>query len=257
MTDEHMRPNDEELLLAAFRAACEGPFFPDWEFATLMSFTRDDLRTLAARWPVVADENQLDLAINSVIGNLTGYPHGRTDELRRFIDSEPSVLAELLQRWRAGNSPLPHSLSLMVASGWEDQPLEQAIETYFRDIEILGKTTVPGTDSTQALDDAGDDGGLVLWLTQAVNSGRPGEAEQAWPIILELVARAPSDVALGMIGAGPLEDLARRHGSRFALHLLERTASDPRFRLAMRHVWFIESPDWPRERLEALRGAPA
>jgi hypothetical protein len=26
------------LLLAAFKAAAEGPFFPDWEFPTLMGF---------------------------------------------------------------------------------------------------------------------------------------------------------------------------------------------------------------------------
>jgi hypothetical protein len=257
MTEERSRPNDEHLLLAAFRAASEGPFFPDWEFATLMGFARDDLRTLTAQWPTVADESVLDLAVSNVIHNLIGYPHGRIDELRRFIDSEPRVLVEVLQRWRAGSSPLPRTLSLSGASGWHDQPLEQAIDTYFRDLQILAETMVPGTDSTQARQDAGYDGGLFIWLTQAVISGRPGEAEQAWPVILELVARAPDEAALGVIGAAALEDLARRHGFTFALRLIERTASDPRFRHAMGHVWFGDAPDWPRKRLEVLRGDPA
>jgi hypothetical protein len=222
-----------------------------------MGFARDDLRTLTAQWPTVADESVLDLAVNNVIHNLIGYPHGWTDELRRFLDSEPNVLVELLHRWHAGSSPLPPTLSLLGASGWRDQPLEQAIETYFRDVQIVGEITVPGTDSIQALDDAGYDGGLFLWLTQSVNSGRPGEAEQAWPVVLELVARAPDEAALGVIGAAALEDLARRHGFTFALRLIERTASDPRFRQAMGHVWFGDAPDWPRKRLEVLRGYPA
>jgi hypothetical protein len=141
---------------------------------------------------------------------------------------------------------------------WDEaQPLNELIDIYYRDIRRLGETTEPGTDSTQALVEAGYDGGLFDWLVEAMNYGPPDGPEQAWPIVIELVARAPDEHSLGMIGAGPLEDLACKHGSKFALRLIERTASDPRFRRDMQEVWFIDVPDWlSRRPLEVLRREP-
>jgi hypothetical protein len=59
-----------------------------------MGFTRDDLRALTARWPNVDDEVLLDVAISNVVANLIGHPRGLPNEWRRYIDAEPSDLAD-------------------------------------------------------------------------------------------------------------------------------------------------------------------
>jgi hypothetical protein len=55
-------------------AAVTGPYFPDWEFATLIGADRDEVREIAASWPQVP-QDKLFIASN-VLVNLYGYPHG-------------------------------------------------------------------------------------------------------------------------------------------------------------------------------------
>jgi hypothetical protein len=69
-----------------------------------------------------------------------------------------------------------------------------------------------------------------------LDGGREG-AEQAWPIILLLIERAPDDETMAFVAAGPLEDLAYRHGRQFADRLVAQTRRDPRFRQAIRGIW--------------------
>lgn len=47
-----MDPGTLEIAEECLRAAVEGPFFPDWEFHTLMGVSREEARTVLEAWPV-------------------------------------------------------------------------------------------------------------------------------------------------------------------------------------------------------------
>jgi hypothetical protein len=256
MADRNSALNDEDLLLAALRAAAEGPFFPDTEFGMLNGFSRDDLRSLIERWPCACDEAFVDLAITNVVVNLTEYPHGRWADWARYSGEEPASLIALLQHWRAGSYKTPPTIHVDYHQP-EEQSVDRLIETYFRDLSLMNDLTEPGADSSAALDAAGYDGSLFDWFA-VQNFGPPDGAEQAWPVMLEVIARAPDEMSLGLIGASVLEDLIRNNGETFALRLIQRSACDPRFRVALHHVWFGDSPAWLRERLlTVVRGIEA
>jgi hypothetical protein len=91
--------NDQELAIVGqcLRAAAEGPFFPDWEFQTLMGVSREELTRLALRWPSVATEREIttDIVV-SVLNNLLGYPHGKESAWGDFIKVEPAVVSAIL-----------------------------------------------------------------------------------------------------------------------------------------------------------------
>jgi hypothetical protein len=73
----------------------------------------------------------------------------------------------------------------------------------------------------------------MLFLTHAPEDG----PERAWPVILELIARAPDNEGLAFVGASALEDLVNRAGSRFADRIEAASDSDTRFTLALAFVW--------------------
>jgi hypothetical protein len=100
MQIEQLTDEEAALLLAAFRAANEGPFFPDWEFHTLMGFDRSELGRLIDEWPRPADPDALDLAANNVLNMLLGYPHHAWDSWRDFSTASPHDLVALLVKWR-------------------------------------------------------------------------------------------------------------------------------------------------------------
>ncbi|MBA2380816.1 MAG: hypothetical protein H0V73_01780 [Chloroflexi bacterium] len=83
----------------------------------------------------------------------------------------------------------------------------------------------------------GYDGRLFDWLTVVLNYGPADGPERAWPIILELVARAPDEESLVFIGASALEDVVNQPDDRFVRRIQDRAQTDPRFRRALRHVW--------------------
>lgn len=91
------------------------------------------------------------------------------------------------------------------------------------------------------------DGRLFDWLTEMLNYGPPDGPEQAWPIILELIRRAPDEEALTYVGCSALEDLVNSAGDRFESRIAAENG-DERFRAALRHVWFHD--DVP----ESVRG---
>jgi hypothetical protein len=72
-----------------------------------------------------------------------------------------------------------------------------------------------------------------MLLTPAPEDG----PERAWPVILELVARAPDDAGLAFVGASAIEDLVNAAGSRFADRIEAASVADPRFARALAFVW--------------------
>jgi len=71
--------------------------------------------------------------------------------------------------------------------------------------------------------------------------------DDCWAVILEVLARSPPDAVLGILAAGPLEDLIHYHGPEF----IERIETESRRSAGFRHllggVWKSSSPEiWAR-----------
>jgi hypothetical protein len=79
---------------------------------------------------------------------------------------------------------------------------------------------------------------LSQWLDEMLLKPAPEDGpERAWPVILELVARAPDDEALSFIGASAIEDLVNAAGSRYAERIEAASFADARFTRALAVVW--------------------
>lgn len=91
---------DRDLIRAALDAAVDGPFFPDWEFRTLMGVERNVMRQVLDEWPTVTDAELGDLAVNNALLNLLSYPHDEWQAWRRFSDATQEELAATFRRWR-------------------------------------------------------------------------------------------------------------------------------------------------------------
>jgi hypothetical protein len=64
--------------------------------------------------------------------------------------------------------------------------------------------------------------------------------EDAWPLLLRMIARAP-DERLGALGAGPLETLLAEHGASFGARAVEQARRDPRLRACLSAAWLDRS----------------
>ena len=83
-------------------AAADGPFFPEWEFSTLMGRTRAEFRaavgTLAPGARVTSEQRFL---LAGAINNLLGYPHGQEESWGRWLSATPDDLEQLHVRLKA------------------------------------------------------------------------------------------------------------------------------------------------------------
>lgn len=95
-----LEAGDGEVIRQCLVAAADGPFFPDWEFHTLLGFERDEIRRMAERWPDWDGEVEQSDAVNNVLNNLLGYPHGRWDAWHDYIAPFSADVARVYARWR-------------------------------------------------------------------------------------------------------------------------------------------------------------
>jgi len=88
--------------------AVTGPYFPDWEFSTLIGLSREEVAEVLAAWPeaTVTTSSESDparvqeSAVHGVLVDLLGYPHGEWDLLSsELCVSEPEFRA-LFDRWK-------------------------------------------------------------------------------------------------------------------------------------------------------------
>ena len=93
---------ESDVVRAALRASVEGPFFPDWEFQTLMGVDRDEMRMVLEAWPNVIDADLADLAINNALVNLPGCPYREWEAWRGYSDADEEELDRVFRRWRSG-----------------------------------------------------------------------------------------------------------------------------------------------------------
>jgi hypothetical protein len=136
--------------------------------------------------------------------------------------------------------------------------LEELIEGYFSDQKILAASTARLLREHKPIPKApepGYDGRLFDWLAEMLVYGPPDGPERAWPIILQLIDRAPDDDALTFIGSGAVEDLVNKAGAEFADRIADEAATSPRFRAALSAVW--PSHDVPDSIRAVMRSSAA
>ena len=94
--------NERRVLLECLRAVAGGPFFPDWEFHTLIGVKREEMQTIVDAWTGVdeTDEN-VSVAINNSMINLLGYPHGREKDWPKYISVSPAEVRRIFDKWRS------------------------------------------------------------------------------------------------------------------------------------------------------------
>ena len=89
---------DIETVKRALTAAADGPFFPDWEFETLIGADRAAVRAAAAAWPALGDDPDAAATVVNALGNLAGYPHGHDDELAKAVPGGREAVSATLDR---------------------------------------------------------------------------------------------------------------------------------------------------------------
>ncbi|MBX3711901.1 MAG: hypothetical protein KF800_08090 [Lysobacter sp.] len=87
----------------------------------------------------------------------------------------------------------------------------------------------------------------------AFGVGNP-QAEAIWRFILKVVAKQPSDWTLGMLAAGPIEDLIGECGDDFIDRIEAAARRDPIFRRTLHGVWRTTSSEDVWARVMAARG---
>ncbi len=68
-------------------------------------------------------------------------------------------------------------------------------------------------------------------------------AEDSWLAILEVLQRTQVDEVLGVLAAGPLEDLISHWGTSFIERIEAEAIGSPRFRDLLKGVWESGDPD--------------
>ena len=89
------------IVAKCLRAAADGPFFPEWEFKTLIGVTRVDLRRLAINWELGVANGEDIVAVVNALNALVGYPHGEEEAWSSFIDADPSLVSAVIDTIRA------------------------------------------------------------------------------------------------------------------------------------------------------------
>ena len=89
------------------------------------------------------------------------------------------------------------------------------------------------------------------WSWSIVTDLVHAKPDVAWPMLLELIARAP-DGNLSEVAAGPLEDYLSEHGPRVIDAVEAEAQTNPRLRHALAMVWQLGMTDDVWSRVQAL-----
>jgi len=87
---------------------------------------------------------------------------------------------------------------------------------------------------------------------EKLNDSIEAKPDEGWQLILELIAKTNSERVLGMIAAGPLEDLLAKHPHEVIDRIEQRALSDTKFRFCLGGVWQHATPDDVWRRLYAF-----
>ncbi len=68
----------------------------------MIGLERYEVAAVLAAWPETGNSEDQALAVNNVLNNLVGYPHGASDETwHSCIQASPEDVAAVFTRWRA------------------------------------------------------------------------------------------------------------------------------------------------------------
>lgn len=123
---------------------------------------------------------------------------------------------------------------------------EEQLDAWADDYLLAHQTTPHTTDAHEAAHLASEPGYSALHL---------GHAETLWRFVLKVLERQPSERALGMLAAGPIEDLISECGTQFIDRIETQARQDPLFREALHGVWQSTTPDALWARIVRARGA--
>jgi hypothetical protein len=104
----------------------------------------------------------------------------------------------------------------------------------------------------QELDNIETDHAL-WWAVQKFFDLDHENPEACWQAILTVLAREPSQKVLGVLSAGPLEDLLHHHGPQFIDRIEVEARDDPAFKELLCGVW-QSSTDEIWARVQRARG---
>ncbi len=118
---ESLSPGVMNLIRDAMRAALEGPFFPDWEFATIMSVERQEMQAVLDAWPLqTVDDDTFICATVNALNNLIGYPHGMERTLLAYIPKGIPALMTALYRLDEAIEPRSDGKPIKDKNGYFD-----------------------------------------------------------------------------------------------------------------------------------------
>jgi hypothetical protein len=88
----------------------------------------------------------------------------------------------------------------------------------------------------------------LWWAWEKMDRLISYKPEVAWEVILQLIHRAFSEKIIGLIAAGPLEELLAQHGEAFIKQVEEMARKDERFCFCLAGVWqnAISASVWQR-----------
>lgn len=100
-----LSPQDAKVIGECLHATATGPFFPDWEFDTLMGMNRSEFCKIAARWPDVdLQEERVRNAVSNSLLNLSGYPIDREEEWSGYVSVPRQTLDEIRARFEQAST---------------------------------------------------------------------------------------------------------------------------------------------------------
>lgn len=88
----------------------------------------------------------------------------------------------------------------------------------------------------------------TFWAWEKLYDITREDPELAWELILEVLASDKSDVTIGNLAAGPVEDLLVKYGERFINRIESQAEHDPTFNELLGGVWgdYIPPDIWRR-----------
>ena len=101
---DYLSDAETDLIGQCLRAAVDGPFFPEWEFNSLMGLQRAEVVEVADEWPSTSDATRQRLAIGNVLNNLLGYPV-ELQEWPSYISYSRDEVASAFSHWGDGAEP--------------------------------------------------------------------------------------------------------------------------------------------------------
>lgn len=96
----------------------------------------------------------------------------------------------------------------------------------------------------------------LFWAWETVDAEGWHDPEHKWPLILALLASAANDHEIGLVAAGPLEELLRMYGHDFIDRIEAEARTNQALRLALEGVWLRgtlrQEPDVVADRVDRI-----